>query len=94
MLNGVLHLSSSRVAGALLLAALAFALLGAALTTPHRRGDPSLSQDELDALLAPIALYPDDLLGQVLMASIYPLDVIEAERFLKQNPGLRGDALD
>jgi hypothetical protein len=58
MLNGVLRLSSSRVARALLLAALAFALLGAASTTRHRRGDASLSQAELDALLAPIALIP------------------------------------
>jgi hypothetical protein len=93
-MNGLLRSSWSRIARAFLLAALAFALLGAAPTTPHRTGDPSLSQEELDALLAPIALYPDDLLGQVLMASTYPLEVVEAERFLKQNPGLRGEALD
>jgi hypothetical protein len=51
-------------------------------------------QDELDALLAPVALYPDGLLIQVLMASTYPLEVVHADRFLKQNPGLHGDALD
>lgn len=53
-----------------------------------------LPQDQLDALLAPIALYPDDLLAQVLMASTYPLEVVEAARFVQQNPGLTGAALD
>ena len=47
-----------------------------------------LPQDKLDALLAPIALYPDQLLAQVLMASTYPLDVAEAARFVRQNPSL------
>jgi len=40
-----------------------------------------LPQDKLDALLAPIAHYPDQLLGQVLMASTYPLEVVEAARW-------------
>jgi len=53
-----------------------------------------LPQDQLDALLAPIALYPDDLLAQVLMASTYPLEVVEAARFVQQNPALSGAALD
>ncbi|HEX4523433.1 MAG TPA: DUF3300 domain-containing protein [Casimicrobiaceae bacterium] len=53
-----------------------------------------LPQDQLDALLAPIALYPDDLLAQVLMASTYPLEVVEAARFVQQNPALSGVALD
>ena len=53
-----------------------------------------LSQDQLDGLLAPIALYPDELLTQVLMASTYPLEVVEAARFVKANPNLRGQALD
>ncbi len=53
-----------------------------------------LPQDQLDALLAPIALYPDQLLSQVLMASTYPLEVVEAARFVQQNPSLKGDALD
>jgi hypothetical protein len=53
-----------------------------------------LPQDQLDALLAPIALYPDQLLTQVLMASTYPLEVVEAARFVKANPTLRGQALD
>ena len=52
------------------------------------------SQDELDQLLAPIALYPDDLLTQILVASTYPLEVIEAARFVQKNPRLEGAALD
>lgn len=52
------------------------------------------TQQQLDQLLAPIALYPDALLSQILMASTYPLEVVEADRWLKQNPNLKGDALD
>ena len=53
-----------------------------------------LPQNELDALVAPIALYPDELLAQVLMASTYPLEIVMAARFVQQNPSLTGDALD
>ncbi len=52
------------------------------------------TQEQLDLLLAPIALYPDVLLSQILMASTYPLEVVEADRWLKQNPGLTGDRVD
>jgi hypothetical protein len=55
---------------------------------------PGYSQDELDQLLAPIALYPDQLLTQILIAATYPLEVVESARFMQQNPDLRGDALD
>lgn len=51
------------------------------------------AQEELDQMLAPIALYPDAMLAQVLMAATYPLDVVEADRFVRQNPGLTGEAL-
>ena len=54
----------------------------------------AIPQEKLDSLLAPIALYPDDLLAQALMASTYPLDVVEAARFVKANRELKGDALD
>jgi hypothetical protein len=50
-------------------------------------------QEELDQMLAPVALYPDDLLTQILMASTYPLEVVQAERWMKQNKSLKGDAL-
>ena len=52
-----------------------------------------LKPAELDQLVAPIALYPDPLLAQVLMASAYPLDVVQAERWLEANKNLKGDAL-
>lgn len=54
----------------------------------------ALSRAELAQMLAPIALYPDVLLSQILMASTYPIEVIEAERWVRSNPGLQGDALD
>jgi hypothetical protein len=44
-----------------------------------------LPQDQLDALLAPIALYPDQLLAQVLMAATYPLEVVQAARWVQGN---------
>ena len=50
-------------------------------------------QEELDQILAPIALYPDPLISQILMASTYPLEVIQADRWAKQNAKLKGDAL-
>jgi hypothetical protein len=50
-------------------------------------------REELEALVAPIALYPDALLAQVLMASTYPLEVVEAARWSKENPGLKEQAL-
>jgi len=51
------------------------------------------SQEELDQMLAPIALYPDALLAQILMASTYPLEVVMADRWVKQNKALTGDKL-
>lgn len=51
-------------------------------------------KEELAQLLAPIALYPDTVIAQMLMASTYPLEVVEAERWLRQNKGLKGDELD
>jgi hypothetical protein len=52
------------------------------------------TQEELDQMLAPIALYPDSLLAQILMAATYPVEVVEAHRWLKKNKGLRGDELN
>jgi Protein of unknown function (DUF3300) len=52
----------------------------------------AFNQAELDALLAPIALYPDPLLNQVLDASLYPDDVADAANWSRANPQLRGDA--
>jgi hypothetical protein len=52
---------------------------------------PAYTQAELDRMLAPIALYPDALLSQILMASTYPIEVVEAARWSRANPGLQGD---
>ena len=52
----------------------------------------TFSNEELDQMLAPIALYPDSLLAQVLMASTYPADVAEAAKWSKANPEQEGDA--
>ena len=56
-------------------------------------GTQLLKPEELDQLVAPIALYPDPLLAEVLMASTYPLDVVQAERWLQRNKKLKGDEL-
>jgi hypothetical protein len=54
---------------------------------------PLLKPAELDQMLAPIALYPDPLLTQVLIAATYPLEVVQADRWAKANTNLKGEAL-
>jgi hypothetical protein len=56
---------------------------------------PIYSQEQLDQMLAPIALYPDQLLGQILMAATYPLEIVQADRWVKDpnNAQLKGDQL-
>jgi hypothetical protein len=53
----------------------------------------TLTPDQLDGLIAPIALYPDELVSQILVASTYPLELVEAWQWLQRNPGLTGPAL-
>jgi hypothetical protein len=53
-----------------------------------------LTQQQLQQLVAPIALYPDALLAQILTASTYPLEVAIAARWSEQNPNLKGAALE
>jgi hypothetical protein len=53
--------------------------------------DPPRTQAELEQMLAPLALYPDDLLAQILMASTYPLEVVEADRWVKGRSDLRDE---
>src|SRR6266481_179690 len=60
-------------------------------TAPAPKGAPA---ERLDQLVAPIALYPDPLLMQILMASTYPLEIVQAERWIKERPKLRGEELD
>jgi hypothetical protein len=49
--------------------------------------------DQLQQLVAPIALYPDSLVAQVLAASTFPAEIVEADRWVQANPDLKGDAL-
>ena len=56
-------------------------------------GDKPFSQEELEQIVAPIALYPDSLLAQIFMASTYPLEVVQAARWVKTNKNLKADAL-
>jgi uncharacterized membrane protein YgcG len=56
--------------------------------------DKTFTQKDRDELLAPIALYPDALLAQIFMASTYPLEVVEAARWQKQNASLKDKALE
>jgi len=52
-----------------------------------------LSPNQVDDLVAPIALYPDPLIGQILVAATYPIEVVEASQWLQRNPGLVGSEL-
>ena len=62
-------------------------------TPPAASDQQLLKAEELDALVAPIALYPDTLLAEVLMASTYPLEVVQADRWATENKTLKGDQL-
>jgi hypothetical protein len=68
-----------------------FAALAALLVSVPAHAQRVYSQAELDALLAPIALQPDGVLSQVLMAATYPDEVAAAARWSRANPQLRGD---
>ncbi|MGA7816056.1 DUF3300 domain-containing protein, partial [Caballeronia sp.] len=59
---------------------------------PSAQSPAPFKPEELEALVAPIALYPDSVLSQVLMASTYPLEIVHAARWVKANPNVKGDA--
>ena len=82
-------ISSLRV---LVLALLLLMPFSAGAQTPSESSSEQvLKPQQLDALVAPIALYPDTLLSQVLMASTYPLEVVQAERWAMEHKNLEGD---
>jgi hypothetical protein len=58
-----------------------------------KQAGPAFRPEEIDQMLAPIALYPDSLLAQVLTASTYPLEIVQAARFVQQNKELKGEKL-
>jgi hypothetical protein len=65
--------------------------LAAAPTSAAKSG--TFSNEELEQMVAPIALYPDPLLAQVLMSATYPLEIVQAARWSKANPDVKGDAV-
>jgi hypothetical protein len=65
-----------------------------AVVTPTAQAQPMLSSQQLDELLAPIALYPDSLLAEVLPASTYPAEVVQAWQWLQANPAYGDAAID
>ena len=81
---------------ALLLTVLQIATAHTQTTPPPASDQPQqqfLKAEELDKLVAPIALYPDTLLAEVLMASTYPLEILQADRWATANKALKADQL-
>src|SRR5258708_29126581 len=86
--------------------AIALAFAACALPASQQVSDPystgasstaaqgQFTQAQLEQLVAPIALHPDGLLTQILMASTYPIEIVQAQRWVDQNPGLKGPALE
>jgi len=77
---------------------LVFVCMSALIVPPcsYSQGSPPsqvFKAEELEQILAPVALYPDSLLTQILMASTYPLEIVQADRWAKQNKDKKGDAL-
>jgi hypothetical protein len=73
-----------------------FIIICLAFAAPLSAQDSSTKKfkpEELDQMLAPIALYPDSLLTQIFMASTYPIEVVQADRWLQNNKNLKGDKL-
>ena len=62
------------------------------IQSPAKPASGTFTKEQLEQLLAPIALYPDSLLSQVLMAATYPVDVAEAAKWSKANKDMKGDA--
>jgi len=91
----------SRLGACLLSAALLFAaapgdLLAQAAPTDQAQPTSSYapqSPEQLQQLVAPIALYPDSLVAAILPASTFPEQIVEADRWLQANPGLAADDL-
>src|SRR6202008_2122680 len=66
---------------------------GQPAAAPATGQSTTIPPDQLDSLVAPIALFPDPLLAQTLAASTYPLEIIQLQQWLAKNPGLKDKAL-
>ena len=82
-----------RLLGAFLVALLLMPAAAAAQTDQGAAPAP-FNNEQLEQIVAPIALYPDPLIAQILMASTYPLEVVQAARFASANANLKGAQLD
>jgi len=94
------HVSLSTRVTAVVCAALLVqsSVVASALTSPQAANTATSSaaripNDQLDSLVAPIALYPDPLLAQVLAASTYPLEIVQLQQWMTRHSDLKGDAL-
>jgi hypothetical protein len=88
---------TEHVLARVLAAALVGLLLGplpAFTQQPEQGGPKPFTPEELEQIVAPIALFSDALLAQVFMASTYPLEVVQAARLMKANPNLKDQALN
>jgi hypothetical protein len=101
MTRKLLHAKSSRWTVQSLVAVLCALLLAPGDTmlvarqaqqpsSPTEQDAPKIPNDQLDSLVAPIALYPDPLLSQVLVASTYPLEIIQLQQWIEKNSTLKG----
>jgi len=80
---------SFRILGVLMI----FIFAAPSYSLGQESGKTAFTQEQLDQMLAPIALYPDSLLAQILMAATYPLEIVYAARWVEQNKNLKGDSL-
>jgi hypothetical protein len=78
----------------ILMACINLSVANGAAPVPQAGNSPGWTSEQLDQLLAPIALYPDALLMQVLAASVDPQEVLDGGNWLLQNKSLQGDQLD
>src|SRR5262245_24889496 len=81
------------IACALLLAPGDAILLASQAQQTNPQESVKIPPDQLDALVSPIALFPDPLLSQTLVASTYPLEIIQLQQWLTRNSGLKDQAL-
>jgi len=97
--NRLFYVPVAMVCGALLLPPHAIILAQQAespvvtTTTQEEEAAPPIPNDQLDSLVSPIALYPDPLLSQALVASTYPLEIIQLEQWMTKNKNLKDKAL-
>jgi hypothetical protein len=84
------------LSGALIMATSGCASIGASqaqAAVPSEIQPAQITPEYLQDLVAPIALYPDELVAEVLAASTYPTEIVEADRWLQQHSGLKGAQL-